>query len=386
MRSLQGLHLPGLRFRKASRMRPDTAIVLAAGASSRMGTCKLLQLLGDRPALEVAVERLRRGGVTDILVVTGFHGERVRSTAVSLGCRTVTNPAPERGMLSSVQCGIAAAAQQAEGVFLLPGDTPLVKPRTYQVLASRFGEGADLLVPSFGGRPGHPPVIGRRHFGGILGWEGPMGLKGYFDSLPVPPERVPVADQAILMDMDTPGDYEALLDYWREEDCPNEAECMELLELAGSPAAVREHGNAVARVALKLAGVLPAGSGVRVERLEAAALLHDVKKGFDRHEKVATEWLAEQGYPEVGRLAGKHHDLDPGETDWESRLLYLADKLVQGVRVVSLEERMAVMNRRFAGDEAALAAAKIRLERAREVLEEVEALCGRTTRSILGRP
>ena len=367
-------------------MKLETALVLAAGASSRMGTCKLLQPIGGEPALRVAVGRLREAGVTEITVVTGYHGDRIAPEAHSLGCRTVANPAPERGMLSSVQCGIAAQEPHVEGVFLLPGDTPLVKARTYQVLANRFREGVDLLVPSFGGRPGHPPVIGRRHFGGILGWQGPMGLKGYFDSLPVPPERVPVADQATLMDMDTPGDYGALLDYWREEDCPNEAECLELLGLAGTPAAVREHGKAVARVARKLALALPAGNGVRPGRLQAAALLHDVKKGFDPHPHVGADWLALQGYPELAPLVRSHHDLPSGEEDWEARLLYLADKLTQGTRVVSLASRMEAMRERFAGDRVALAAAESRLAIARAILDEVEKLAQKKLDEILGQP
>lgn len=363
-----------------------SALVLAAGASSRMGACKLLQPIGNRPALAFVVERLREAGVPGIWVVTGYHESKIAPLAISLGCEVVTNPAPERGMLSSVQSGVAAMGPEVGGIVLLPGDTPLVKPRTTRALAGRFLEGSGLLIPSFGGKAGHPPVIGKAHFAGILGWSGAMGLKGYFDSLAEPPELFPVADQAILMDMDTPGDYDALLDYWKREDFPTPAECAELLKLAGTPVAVALHGREVARVALRLAGALPPGNGIRLERLEAAALLHDAMKEFERHEKVATEWLAGQGYPEVGRLAEKHHDLDPGETDWETRLLYLADKLVQGVRVVSLEERMETMKLRFAGDEAALSSANSRLGRARNIQREVEALCGKSVFSILGRP
>jgi CTP:molybdopterin cytidylyltransferase MocA len=362
-----------------------SALVPAAGASSRMGTCKILQPVGGRPALEGLTERLREAGVCDILVVTGFHWEKVGALAKSLGCRTVENPAPERGMLSSVRCGIASMGPDVSGIVLLPGDTPLVKPRTIRALAARFREGADLLIPSFGGITGHPPVIGRERFGGILGWNGPMGLNGYFGSLPVPPEIFPVADQAILMDMDTPEDYRALLDYREREDVPTLGECTELLKLAGTPIGAVGHGRQVARVALRLANALPMGNGFRPERLEAAAFLHDVKKGADRHARAGAEWLAQQGYPEVGRLAEKHHDLDPDESDWEARILYLADKLVSGTRVVFPENRMETMRQRFAGDRAALAAAEVRLERAWQILKEVESLCGKSVFSILER-
>ena len=268
----------------------------------------------------------------------------------------------------------------------MPGDTPLVKPRTIRALAGLFMEGAELLIPSFGGRTGHPPVIGRTHFRGILGWNGPMGLKGYFDSLPVPPELFPVADQGILMDMDRPEDYKALLDYWRGEDCPNEAECMELLELAGTPAAVREHGRAVARVVRKLVLALPREIEMRLDWLEAASLLHDVKKGFNPHQHVGADWLALQGYPALAPLVRSHHDLLPSKESWESRLLYLADKLTSGVRVVSLEGRLESMRERFGGDPASLGAAELRLAKAADILDEVERLAGKMLAEILGEP
>ncbi len=383
---MPGVQLPRLRFRKASRMRLEAALVLAAGASTRMGTCKLLQPIGGQPALHVAVKRLREAGISDITVVTGYHGDRIEPEAKALGCRTVTNPSPERGMLSSVQCGIAAQKPHVEGVFLLPGDTPLVKARTFQVLAGRFGEGVDLLIPSFGGRSGHPPLIGKGHFGAILGWQGEGGLKGYFDSLPVPPEIVLVADQAVLMDMDTPGDYEALLAYWKDEDCPTEAECLELLELAGTPVAVREHGKAVAHTARILARALPPDNSVRRRRLEAAALLHDVKKGFDPHQHVGADWLILQGYPTLAPLVRSHHDLLPAEENWESRLLYLADKLTRGTEVVPLASRMEAIRERFCGDPAALTAAKSRLGKALAILGELECLSGKMLDEILGEP
>lgn len=368
---------------QGSRM---AALVLAAGEASRMEACKVLLPIGGRPALEVAVERLGEAGIGDVVVVTGFHGERVAPLAASLGCRVEENPAPERGMFSSVQCGLAALGADAAGAILLPADIPLVKPRTIRDLAERLEGEAGVVIPSFAGRTGHPAVFGKAHFGRILRWEGPGGLRGYFESLAEPPQVLPVADQAVLMDMDTPPDYEALLDYWKTKDYPNPAECGELLKLAGTPPAAVEHGRAVARVALKLARGLPPEIPLRRQCLEAAALLHDLKKGSEGHEEAGSRWVEERGYPGLARLIGSHRDLAHCEDEWEACLLYLADKLVQGTRVVPLEGRMEQMRARFAGDSEAVSAAEARLRKAMRLRGEVEALCGKSVDAVLEGP
>ena len=362
------------------------AILRAAGEASRMEACKVLLPIGGRPALEVAVERLREAGIGDVVVVTGFHGERVAALAASLGCRVAENPDPKRGMFSSVQCGIAALGADVRGAVLLPADIPLAKPRTIRELVEQLESEAGVVIPSFAGRTGHPAVFGKAHFARILGWGGAGGLRGYFESLGKAPVVLPVADQAVLMDMDTPPDYEALLDYLKTEDCPNPAECEELLKLAGTPPAAAEHGRAVARVALKLAHNLPPEIRLRRECLEAAALLHDLKKGAEGHEEAGSRWVEERGYPGLARLIGSHRDLAHCEDEWEACLLYLADKLVQGTRVVSLEGRMEQMRARFAGDPEAVAAAETRLGKAMRLRGEVEGLCGKSGDAVLGEP
>lgn len=363
-----------------------SAILLAAGEASRMEACKVLLPIGGRPALEVAVERLGEAGIGDVVVVTGFHGERVAALAASLKCRVAKNPDPGRGMFSSVRWGVAALAASTEGAVLLPADIPLVKPRTIRDLVDRLGGETGVIIPSFAGRTGHPAVFGKAHFGRILRWEGPGGLRGYFESLAEAPRVLPVADQAVLMDMDTPPDYEALLDYWKTEDCPNPDECEELLKLAETPPAAAEHGRAVARVAMKLARGLPPEIRLRRDCLEAAALLHDLKKGSEGHEEAGSRWVEERGYPGLARLIGSHRDLAHCEDEWEACLLYLADKLVQGTRIVSLEGRMEQMRVRFAGDSEAVAAAETRLGKAMRLRGEVETLCGKSVDAVLEEP
>ena len=72
--------------------------------------------------------------------------------------------------------------------------------------------------------------------------------------------------------------------------------------------------------------------------------------------------------------------------EWEACLLYLADKLVQGTRIVSLEGRMEQMRVRFAGDSEAVAAAETRLGKAMRLRGEVETLCGKSVDAVLEEP
>src|SRR5436190_24350199 len=86
-----------------------TAIVLAAGESRRMGRLKPLLPFGTRTVIETVVDSLRASPVAEILVVTGHQSEAIEAALAQAPVRVVRNPDYPRGMLSSVQCGVAAA-------------------------------------------------------------------------------------------------------------------------------------------------------------------------------------------------------------------------------------------------------------------------------------
>ena len=131
-------------------------IILAAGASSRMGSPKaLLEYRG-----ETFIQRLVRvlSAVCDpVIVVLGYHAETLRSAVRD--ATIVVNPAPERGQLSSLQTGLAAMPADIEGFLFTPVDSPAVEVATVERLASEFRrrDPAKLLViPRFEGKRGHP--------------------------------------------------------------------------------------------------------------------------------------------------------------------------------------------------------------------------------------
>jgi molybdenum cofactor cytidylyltransferase len=136
-------------------------IILAAGASSRMGTPKaLLDYRG-----ESFLNRLIRvlGTVCDpVIVVLGYHGEAIRAHAKGR-VRFVVNPDPSRGQLSSLQAGLAEVPDEAEGFLFMPVDCPAADAETVRLIAGRFDslEQPLLVIPRHEGQRGHP-VCARR--------------------------------------------------------------------------------------------------------------------------------------------------------------------------------------------------------------------------------
>jgi molybdenum cofactor cytidylyltransferase len=137
-------------------------IILAAGASSRMGTPKaLLDYRG-----ETFLDRLIRvlGTVCDpVIVVLGHHADTIRAAVAHGNARFVVNPDPSRGQLSSLQTALAEVPADAEGFLFMPVDCPAAEPETVQRIVDAFHASDEplLVIPRHEGERGHP-VCARR--------------------------------------------------------------------------------------------------------------------------------------------------------------------------------------------------------------------------------
>ena len=197
----------------------DTVICVAAGLSSRMGTFKPLLPLGDSTIIRTLIARYRACGIAQIVLVTGKNAELLENHVRDLGvlCRRNTRFA-ESDMFESVRIGIRAflenGAPPTEGaeerIFLTPGDIPLVSANTIRALLDASG---DICIPTANGVQGHPLRLSRQALEPILRYEGPGGLRGALDALGAHGwqiSEIPVDDPGILLDADTPDDYERL--------------------------------------------------------------------------------------------------------------------------------------------------------------------------------
>lgn len=188
-----------------------TRLVLAAGAGRRMGRTKALLDFGDRTALEI-VAGLTIAGESETLVVTGHDQEAVTDEATRLGLRCVHNARWDDGRTTSVQAGLAARDERSRGVLVHPVDMPLVRQAEYDACLATWREADDaraIVVTSFDMRRGHPVLFGAAHFAAIeaLGPDEPLRrvMHGNVDRV----RHVVVANEGVLVDLDTPDDYEA---------------------------------------------------------------------------------------------------------------------------------------------------------------------------------
>ncbi|HEX8951913.1 MAG TPA: nucleotidyltransferase family protein [Polyangia bacterium] len=180
-------------------------MVLAAGASTRMGEPKaLLRVPDGRRYVEAIAGCARAGGCGEVVVVVGPpHGDAIRA-ALGAAAKTAWNAQPERGMLSSVQAGVASLSAGVEAALVWPVDIPFVEAATVRALVVHAGT---IVVPVHNGRGGHPLRVARAHFAELMTLDPARGLKALVEAHAAAVTRLEVGDAGVLVDVDTPDDY-----------------------------------------------------------------------------------------------------------------------------------------------------------------------------------
>ncbi|HEY7447156.1 MAG TPA: nucleotidyltransferase family protein [Vicinamibacterales bacterium] len=192
------------------------AIVLAAGASTRMGRPKALLPLGGETFLSRILKTLRDAEVDDLLVVVGHEGATITASLAPLvfPVRVVENPDYSRGQLSSLQAGLRAADRPGvRGVLVTLVDLPLISGSTVRAVldAYRRHPTAAIVRPVDGNRHGHPVVFDRGLFAELRAGDPTVGAKPIVNAHQESIVGVPVMDEGAFVDIDTPGEYERLL-------------------------------------------------------------------------------------------------------------------------------------------------------------------------------
>jgi HD superfamily phosphodiesterase len=301
--------------------------------------------------------------------------------------RHVVNERYDEGMFSSVVAGISVLKPGVEAFFLLPADMPLVSSHTIRLVARHYKRtGADIVYPAFEGTRGHPPLISARLQTAITGWNGTGGLRLLLAQYENNACNVPVLDEGVLLDIDTPEDYAMVADRYLRRHVPSGNICEAIMRKLEVPELVARHGRMVAEVAGRLAGRLnQAGLALDVGLVMAAGLLHDLAKGRPNHARHGARILKSLGYPEAAEIVAAHTDIAQGEGVIlnEAAIVYLADKLVRQDKIVSVYERFQGAMEKFAADAAALAAVNDRLAKAQVIISQMEQLLGAELEKII---
>ena len=193
-------------------------IVLAAGASSRMGQAKAALPIGTTGETVAArvVRTLLAAGLPSVTVVAGAHIDAVRAAMPANEPRVsvVEHPGWAQGQLSSLLAGLAAVDDpQLEAILVTLVDVPLVRPDSVAAIVRAWRESrAPIVRPVDGERHGHPVVFDRAVFDDLRRADPNVGAKAVFAIHASQRLDVPIADPGAFVDMDTPDEYRTVLD------------------------------------------------------------------------------------------------------------------------------------------------------------------------------
>jgi molybdenum cofactor cytidylyltransferase len=188
------------------------AIVLAAGCSTRMGEQKVLLPLQGRTLVEWVADAALGSIADETIVVVGREAESVRRALGDRAITMVANPDPARGMSTSLQAGVRAAAPGCDAAVFLLGDQPFVTSALVDRLVDRFAEtGKWIIRPRVGDRSVHPVLMSAALFSEILDERGDVGGREIARRHPEQLCLVPVDDPRVELDIDTGEDYEMAL-------------------------------------------------------------------------------------------------------------------------------------------------------------------------------
>lgn len=323
------------------------------------GSSKALRLLNGTSFMERMVTAFRKGGVSNIIVVTGYQADKCAALAKELGVKSVKNPNFATGMFSSIQLGLKAALKEfpaSKAVVVSPVDAALVLPRSVAALleawqAQSLGPHPErIIVTAMNGCTGHPVLIPAAHIPAILARpasgepvpeqdpDAPCGLRGYYHYIAAqrgkyqlenyfniihPSEEsitadqslieIPLPDAGVLSDLDSNADNGAAEEFLRlteNRSIPSIEEAWQLLRLSRLNAKKIRHSILVARGSLRI-GLKMAEKKLPHNLLlqMGAGLLHDLFKLEREHAVLAAKLLQKFGWPKTAFIVGCHTQL-----------------------------------------------------------------------------
>lgn len=192
-----------------------SAIILAAGVSSRMEKNKLLlPWANGYTIVQTVVRTFQQVDVNPLFVVTGHSADAVRGLfhGDEEDVRFVHNPNYIQGeMLSSLKAGIRALDidenEEVTAMFVMLGDLPKVRAETLEAIMEQASD-EHICVPRFEGRSGHPILFPRRFWRELLSLPFDAMPKAVIEANPENIRWIDVPDSGILTDIDTDEDYQ----------------------------------------------------------------------------------------------------------------------------------------------------------------------------------
>jgi molybdenum cofactor cytidylyltransferase len=208
-------------------------IILAAGRGSRMGGTKQLLPLHGLPLLAHSVRAAEDSALADIVVVLGHDAQAIAAAVPRRRARLVLNPAYAEGQSSSLRAGLRALGPDVGAAVILLGDQPFVRSEVIDALAGAYldawgrridgernagsaaaesGASPRVIIPTYGGRDGHPILLQRSLWPEVMAVRGDEGARSVIRAHPLETRRLAIDGGPPPRDVDTPEDYTGLSD------------------------------------------------------------------------------------------------------------------------------------------------------------------------------
>ncbi len=181
------------------------AVLMAAGASSRFGECKLIKKFASRPMFEYALDALPYNKLCAVAVVSGRA--EILAAAEARGFIPVLNDRPEDGPPRTIRLGMEAVGD-ADGIMFMVADQPLLRRESVAGELNFFAKNANSIVAmGHGARRGNPVIFPREFFDELKALHGERGGGAV---MAAHRERImlyQLENEAELTDIDTASDY-----------------------------------------------------------------------------------------------------------------------------------------------------------------------------------
>jgi molybdenum cofactor cytidylyltransferase len=191
---------------------PVAGVLLAAGASGRLGEPKQLLDWKGTPFVRQVAQTALAAGLSPLVVVTGAFQDQVAAALEGLPLQLVHNPAWESGQASSVKAGLAALPPRTGAAFFLVVDQPQLPVALLEAARAEHARTlASIIAPQVDGSRSNPVLFDQRTFSDFAAIEGDVGGRAIFARHRV--VWLPWLDASLAIDVDTPEDYNRLLNY-----------------------------------------------------------------------------------------------------------------------------------------------------------------------------
>lgn len=189
---------------RRDKMSGISAIILAAGESTRMGSPKMLLDFNGKSMLECVIGNVSESVIDDIVVVLGAYRTELEKIVSKTSAGFCYNEDYKKGMLSSVKCGFRNIPADAEAVLVFQGDQPLISSKVInEVVKAYRNSGKGIIIPVHKNRRGHPLMVGNKYFSEIEKLSSDEGLRSLSHKFPGDIHEVMTDEAGILRDFDT---------------------------------------------------------------------------------------------------------------------------------------------------------------------------------------